>query len=116
MSNDLSAPTPFRDRDHALAFIVPYKAAQAMPLPHFHGWVPAGFPSPAADWCWSLESSSSRTCSVGPCCSSSVIIGLHRCFQVAMNESSFSRRALPHSPRVMRSLGIRQYKRKFARP
>ena len=50
MSNDLSAPTPFRDRDHALAFIVPYKAAQAMPLPHFHGWVPAGFPSPAADW------------------------------------------------------------------
>lgn len=41
---------PFRDSDHALAFIVPYKAALAMPLPHFHGWIPAGFPSPAADW------------------------------------------------------------------
>jgi DNA polymerase V len=50
MSNDLTTPAPFHDRDHALAFIVPYKAAQAMPLPHFRGWVPAGFPSPAADW------------------------------------------------------------------
>jgi len=42
--------TPFLDSDHALAFIVPYKAAKAMPLPHFKGWIPAGFPSPVTDW------------------------------------------------------------------
>ena len=46
----LYTSTPFRDSDHALAFIVPYQAAEAMPLPHFKGWIPAGFPSPATDW------------------------------------------------------------------
>ena len=42
--------TPFIPSDFALGTIIPYYAAQAMPLPYFRGWIPAGFPSPAADW------------------------------------------------------------------
>lgn len=48
--NQFPACSPFVPRDHAHATIIPYKAALAMPLPYFRGWVPAGFPSPAADW------------------------------------------------------------------
>lgn len=50
LKNKILTCQPFVPRDHAQATIIPYRAALAMPLPYFRGWVPAGFPSPAADW------------------------------------------------------------------
>jgi DNA polymerase V len=50
LKNKMFTCQPFVPRDHAHATIIPYHAASAMPLPYFRGWVPAGFPSPAADW------------------------------------------------------------------
>ena len=46
LSNDLPTPKPFHDRDHTLAFIVRYDAAQAMRCPISMAGFPPTSPHP----------------------------------------------------------------------